>query len=80
MEAVQESVPMPPPTALPTPSTLPSPTIMSSPNTPTAVRLKPEPTEEEERKSHGSALTPMDWSGLDYVRKIYVGRKSRVGI
>ena len=80
MEAVKESVPMPSPTALPTPSTLPSPTTMSSPNTPTAVRLKPEPTEEEERKSHGSALTPMDWSGLDYVRKIYVGRKSRVGI
>ncbi|OSS49263.1 hypothetical protein B5807_05567 [Epicoccum nigrum] len=80
MEAVQESVPMPSPNTLLTPNTLPSPAIISSPNTPTAVHLNPEPTEEEERKSHGSALTPMDWSGLDYVRKIYVGRKSRVGL
>jgi hypothetical protein len=32
--------------------------------------------EETERKSNGSTL--MDWSGLDYVRKIYIGRKSRV--
>lgn len=31
-----------------------------------------------ERKSEGSTL--MDWSGLDYVRKIYVERKSRIGI
>lgn len=33
---------------------------------------------EEERKSDGSTL--MDWSGLDYVRRIYVERKSRVGL
>ena len=31
---------------------------------------------EQESKSDGSTL--MDWSGLDYVRKIYIGRKSRV--
>ncbi|KAJ4338223.1 hypothetical protein N0V95_008110 [Ascochyta clinopodiicola] len=35
-------------------------------------------TEDKERSSDGSTL--MDWSGLDYVRKIYVGRKSRVGL
>lgn len=33
--------------------------------------------EEEGRRSDGSTL--MDWSGLDYVRRIYVGRKSRIG-
>ena len=33
---------------------------------------------EQERKSDGSTL--MDWSGLDYVRRIYLGRKSRVGL
>ena len=32
--------------------------------------------EEIERKSDGSAL--MDWSGLEYVRKIYIGRRSKV--
>lgn len=32
--------------------------------------------EDIERKSDGSTL--MDWSGLDYVRKIYIGRKSRI--
>lgn len=31
-----------------------------------------------ERRSDGSTL--MDWSGLDYVRKIYVERKSRIGL
>ncbi|KAF9696381.1 hypothetical protein EKO04_005354 [Ascochyta lentis] len=34
--------------------------------------------DEKGRKSDGSTL--MDWSGLDYMRKIYVGRKSRVGL
>lgn len=34
--------------------------------------------EEQERTSDGSTL--MDWSGLDYVRRIYVGRTSRVGL
>ncbi|KZM21907.1 uncharacterized protein EKO05_0000390 [Ascochyta rabiei] len=34
--------------------------------------------DDKERRSDGSTL--MDWAGLDYVRRIYVGRKSRVGL
>ncbi|KAH6643601.1 hypothetical protein C7974DRAFT_1233 [Boeremia exigua] len=33
---------------------------------------------QSERKSNRSSL--MDWSGLDYVRRIYMERKSRVGL
>lgn len=32
----------------------------------------------KERKSDGSTL--VDWSGLDYVRRIYTERKSRIGL
>jgi hypothetical protein len=34
--------------------------------------------EEKERKSDGSTL--MDWTGLDHVRRIYVTRKSKIGL
>lgn len=50
----------------------------SPPNIIEAKHVKYGHADEEERKSDGSTL--MDWSGLDYVRKIYVGRKSRVGL
>ncbi|KAF3010882.1 hypothetical protein E8E13_009611 [Curvularia kusanoi] len=66
MEAVQESMPIRSPAA-----SVPAPP-------PAVVHVKPKCTDEEERKSDGSTL--MDWSGLDYVRKIYVERKSRVGL
>lgn len=64
MDAVQEDLPVPSP--MPTPTTIESQGVKSM------------HTENVERKSDGSTL--MDWSGLDYVRNIYVGRKSRVGL
>ena len=52
----------------------------SSPNMVEAIHVEARHTDEDdkERKSDGSTL--MDWSGLDYVRRIYIERKSKVGI
>ncbi|KAF2631392.1 hypothetical protein BU25DRAFT_185276 [Macroventuria anomochaeta] len=45
-----------------------------------AVHLEAHNASEDEKERTSDGSTFMDWSGLDYVRRIYIGRKSRVGL
>lgn len=78
MDAVQEDIPIPSTNTVQSPTVVLSSTTVPSPTIVPPERVASTQLDEVERKSDGSTL--MDWSGLDYVRKIYVGRKSRVGL